>query len=154
MRMGLWSEDTAQMVKPQWFSALHICKSKGEEKNKRFVAKVEKQNVRQKSSFWAKEKSLVNWRIWCTFAVEFALKRRPPQKPLQSDALLYITQVSEVNEVNEVKEVKGRCHWDVVYFSALNRTAKLLSFNFPWCEHSELTPLTSLTSIKSITSET
>jgi len=63
----------------------------------------------------------------------------------------YMTQVSEVNEV---KEVKGRCHWDVVYFSALNRTAKLLSFNFPWCEHSELTPLTSLTSIKSITTET
>ena len=42
-----------------------------------------------------------------------------------------MTEVSEVNEVNEVKEVKGRCHWDVVYFSALNRTAKLLSFNFP-----------------------
>ena len=32
--------------------------------------------------------------------------------------LKLITQVSEVNEVNEVKEVKGRCHWDVVYFSA------------------------------------
>ena len=43
------------------------------------------------------------------------------------DALIRLTQVSEVNEVNEVK---GRCHWDVVYFSALNRTAKLLSFNF------------------------
>ena len=75
--------------------------------------------------------------------------------PMQIEMLEGIeTQVSEVNEVNEVKEVKGRCHWDVVYFSALNRTAKLLSFNFPWCEHSELTPLTSLTSIKSITSET
>ena len=50
------------------------------------------------------------------------------------DPLIRLTQVSEVNEVNEVnevKEVKGRCHWDVVYFSALNRTAKLLSFNFP-----------------------
>ena len=47
------------------------------------------------------------------------------------DPLIPLTQVSEVNEVNEVKEVKGRCHWDVVYFSALNRTAKLLSFNFP-----------------------
>ena len=67
------------------------------------------------------------------------------------DALIRLTQVSEVNEV---KEVKGRCHWDVVYFSALNRTAKLLSFNFPWCEHSELTPLTSLTSLESITTET
>lgn len=39
--------------------------------------------------------------------------------------------LTQVSEVNEVKEVKGRCHWDVVYFSALNRTAKLLSFNFP-----------------------
>ena len=42
-----------------------------------------------------------------------------------------VSEVNEVNEVKEVKEVKGRCHWDVVYFSALNRTAKLLSFNFP-----------------------
>ena len=58
-----------------------------------FVPFVEIQNVRLLNSFRSKAKSLAIWRFCSTFAVEFAVKNRPPREsPYWEDesTLLYI----------------------------------------------------------------